>query len=309
MRLLDNGSSTSNASAWPSCRAHRTTIARRVVARHDRIGGHFPRPRWICPNPTDRPATITQDREGAAPVVYTALFTVCAVYDGRVEHRGMSPIDAPPLLQVIRGLIGGDREPSPLPRRSSLCPSWRASRELRSPTCCWWPRSPRSPTISRAKPASGVVQQSPRIVVRRQHAVVRKLGDLYGHRRVFIWGWTAATVLAFATRLSPNVASLIVLRTASQLAGASTSPPPSGFWRAIVRPQIDRVPSARWSPSCPLRRSSRSWSAGAGGLDGMAADVRRAGSHCRSRGSGRGATASRNAARPDVRFDIAVRWR
>jgi MFS family permease len=51
-----------------------------------------------------------------------------------------------------------------------------------------------------------------------------KLGDLYGHRMVFIWGWAVATVLAFATAFSPNVAALIVLRTASQLAGASTTP-------------------------------------------------------------------------------------
>ncbi|MEO5842739.1 MAG: MFS transporter [Acidimicrobiales bacterium] len=63
-----------------------------------------------------------------------------------------------------------------------------------------------------------------------------KLGDLYGHRRVFIWGWTVATVLAFATAFSPNVASLIVLRTASQLAGASTSPAAFGILARVVAP-------------------------------------------------------------------------
>ena len=64
-----------------------------------------------------------------------------------------------------------------------------------------------------------------------------KIGDLYGHRRVFIWGWTVATVLAFATAFSPNVASLIVLRTASQLAGASTSPAAFGILARIVAPE------------------------------------------------------------------------
>ena len=64
-----------------------------------------------------------------------------------------------------------------------------------------------------------------------------KLGDLYGHRRVFIWGWTVATVLSFATAFSPNVASLIVLRTASQLAGASTSPAAFGILARIVAPE------------------------------------------------------------------------
>ena len=64
-----------------------------------------------------------------------------------------------------------------------------------------------------------------------------KLGDLYGHRRVFIWGWTVATVLAFTTAFSPNVASLIVLRTASQLAGASTTPAAFGILARIVAPE------------------------------------------------------------------------
>jgi MFS family permease len=64
-----------------------------------------------------------------------------------------------------------------------------------------------------------------------------KLGDLYGHRRVFIWGWTTATVLAFATAFSPNIAALIVLRTASQLAGASTTPAAFGILARIVAPE------------------------------------------------------------------------
>ena len=63
-----------------------------------------------------------------------------------------------------------------------------------------------------------------------------KLGDLYGHRRVFIWGWSAATVLAFATAFSPNVASLIVLRTVSQLAGSSTTPAAYAILARTVAP-------------------------------------------------------------------------
>jgi MFS family permease len=63
-----------------------------------------------------------------------------------------------------------------------------------------------------------------------------KLGDLYGHRRVFVWGWTVATVLAFATAFAPNVAALIVLRTASQLAGASTTPAAYAILARTVAP-------------------------------------------------------------------------
>jgi MFS family permease len=51
-----------------------------------------------------------------------------------------------------------------------------------------------------------------------------KLGDLYGHRRVFLTGFSIATVLALATSLAPNVYALIALRTTAQLCGTSTIP-------------------------------------------------------------------------------------
>ena len=66
-----------------------------------------------------------------------------------------------------------------------------------------------------------------------------KLGDLYGHRRVFIAGFSAATVLALATSLAPNVYALIVLRTAAQLCGTSTIP--SSFaMLALLYPPSER---------------------------------------------------------------------
>jgi len=51
-----------------------------------------------------------------------------------------------------------------------------------------------------------------------------KLGDLYGHRRVFISGFAMSTILSLITAAAPNVGSLIVLRTAAQLCGTSTIP-------------------------------------------------------------------------------------
>ena len=51
-----------------------------------------------------------------------------------------------------------------------------------------------------------------------------RLGDLHGHRRVFLSGFVAAGVLALLSTVAPNLGALIVLRTASQAAGTATSP-------------------------------------------------------------------------------------
>jgi MFS family permease len=51
-----------------------------------------------------------------------------------------------------------------------------------------------------------------------------KLGDLRGHRKVFLIGLGACGVTALATTLAWNVGSLIVLRTLSQVAGVATLP-------------------------------------------------------------------------------------
>src|SRR5262245_38698859 len=51
-----------------------------------------------------------------------------------------------------------------------------------------------------------------------------KLGDLYGHRRVFLMGFCASTLSAFATSLAWDAPSLIGLRTFSAIVGAATQP-------------------------------------------------------------------------------------
>jgi MFS family permease len=51
-----------------------------------------------------------------------------------------------------------------------------------------------------------------------------KLGDLYGHRRVYLVGFALATVLALATAFAWSAGSLIALRTAGQLMGTATMP-------------------------------------------------------------------------------------
>jgi MFS family permease len=51
-----------------------------------------------------------------------------------------------------------------------------------------------------------------------------KLGDLYGHRRVYLWGFGLSTVIAGLTAFAWDPISLIVMRTIGQLGGAATGP-------------------------------------------------------------------------------------
>jgi MFS family permease len=51
-----------------------------------------------------------------------------------------------------------------------------------------------------------------------------RLGDLRGHRQVFLAGFGAAAVLAGLSAFAPNLGWLIVLRTTSQAAGMATGP-------------------------------------------------------------------------------------
>lgn len=54
--------------------------------------------------------------------------------------------------------------------------------------------------------------------------IAGKLGDVYGHRRVYLIGFLGATALSFATALAWNAGSLIALRTVAQACGAATGP-------------------------------------------------------------------------------------
>jgi MFS family permease len=51
-----------------------------------------------------------------------------------------------------------------------------------------------------------------------------KLGDLYGHRRVYLIGFVAATFVAIATAYAWDASSLIGMRALGQLAGTATMP-------------------------------------------------------------------------------------
>jgi MFS family permease len=51
-----------------------------------------------------------------------------------------------------------------------------------------------------------------------------KLGDLYGHRRVFLIGFAGATVVAGLTAMAWGAGSLIALRTLAAVLGGATQP-------------------------------------------------------------------------------------
>lgn len=51
-----------------------------------------------------------------------------------------------------------------------------------------------------------------------------KLGDLHGHRRMFLFGFLASSVLSFVTAAAWSATALIAFRTLSQAASAATGP-------------------------------------------------------------------------------------
>ncbi|HUP76461.1 MAG TPA: MFS transporter [Acidimicrobiales bacterium] len=67
------------------------------------------------------------------------------------------------------------------------------------------------------------VQAAPSIAFAVGMPFFGKLGDLYGHRRTFVLGFTAMTIGALVTAVAWNAGSLIGIRTVAQLAGAATS--------------------------------------------------------------------------------------
>ena len=67
--------------------------------------------------------------------------------------------------------------------------------------------------------------------------VLGKLGDLYGHRRVYLTGFAAATAIAFMTALAWDPLSLIGLRTLAQVTGAAKPPTPNRVL-PVKRPKV-----------------------------------------------------------------------
>ena len=69
---------------------------------------------------------------------------------------------------------------------------------------------------------SSWVQVAPSIGFALGMPLFGKLGDLYGHRRIYVLGFGTATLFSLLTALAWNPLSLIVARTVSQIGGGAT---------------------------------------------------------------------------------------
>jgi EmrB/QacA subfamily drug resistance transporter len=75
--------------------------------------------------------------------------------------------------------------------------------------------------------------------------VLGKMGDLHGHRRVFLIGFAAASVLAGCTALAWSAASLITIRTLAQVTGAATQPTSMALIMSVYGRE-ERVKALGW---------------------------------------------------------------
>lgn len=67
--------------------------------------------------------------------------------------------------------------------------------------------------------------------------VLGKLGDLYGHRRVFLIGFGVSTVTTALTATAWNPAMLILWRTTTQVVGAATGPSSMALINSVYGPE------------------------------------------------------------------------
>lgn len=75
--------------------------------------------------------------------------------------------------------------------------------------------------------------------------VLGKLGDLYGHRRVFLVGFASAAVATAATSTAWNALTLISWRTLTQMMGAATGPTSMALINSVYPPER-RVRAMGW---------------------------------------------------------------
>ena len=99
-----------------------------------------------------------------------------------------------------------------------------------------------------------------------------KLGDLYGHRRMYLLGFTGAAVLSFVTAAAPNAAFLIGARILAQAFSSSTGPSAlaimmkafpddqrtsvAGVWSAVLAASPRKSSSTTRRPASTDHRSS-----------------------------------------------------
>lgn len=77
--------------------------------------------------------------------------------------------------------------------------------------------------------------------------ILGKLGDLYGHRRVFLTGFTLATIVSALTALAWDPFSLIGLRSVAQIIGGATQPTSMALVMLVFAPSERVKAIGYWS--------------------------------------------------------------
>ena len=74
-----------------------------------------------------------------------------------------------------------------------------------------------------------------------------KIGDLYGHKRVYVFGLFFAGVFAGATVFAWNAMSMVVFRLLSAVAGSATGPAAMAYVNRLFEPEERVRPMGLWS--------------------------------------------------------------
>ena len=78
---------------------------------------------------------------------------------------------------------------------------------------------------------------APMLVQALSLPVLGKMGDLYGHRRVFLIGFFVAAIITLLSAAAWDAASLITLRTLAQLMGTATMPASTALLFGVYPPE------------------------------------------------------------------------
>lgn len=74
-----------------------------------------------------------------------------------------------------------------------------------------------------------------------------KIGDLYGHKKVYVYGLLFAGVFSLATVFAWNAASMVLFRLLSAVAGAATGPAAMAYINRLFEPHERVRPLGLWS--------------------------------------------------------------
>ena len=83
--------------------------------------------------------------------------------------------------------------------------------------------------LGTTKATTNWVLSAPVLVFAVATPIAGKLGDLYGHRRLYLWGYAAAAAMMALTPFARSIGELIALRTLAQAASAVTAPAAMAF--------------------------------------------------------------------------------